>query len=127
METNMKQWITTVRLLFEKNRNNVILLLAVVVFLDFLSQFPYFNTILSFPYRWNTLVVVWIASVLLFSLKQDSTFFIAALIYAAIPIFVITKKTSIAEVMGNIVFFFVIFGLAQSYLCAPRRKRKTRT
>ena len=95
------------------NLIKIFILLSAMVFLGFFEKFPYLNTFLSFPYPWNSFLLLFILSVILFKLNEVHSFSIALFLIGVAVILCIFGKETVAQSVGVIVYYLLWFGLIQ--------------
>ena len=103
----------TIQKFIVNNLTNITILLISMVVLSFLEKFPYFNTFLSFPYPWNSLLLLFLLTVALFKLNETFSFGVALLFLSIACAFSIFGKDSIAEKLGTMVYFLIWFAVVQ--------------
>ncbi len=95
------------------NFTNIMILLIAMVVLNFLEKFPYFNTFLSFPYPWNSFLLLFLLTVVLFKLNETFSFGTALVCLTIASAFSIFGRDSLAQAVGTIVYVLLWFGLLQ--------------
>ncbi len=94
-----------------------------MVVINFLDKFPYFNTFLSFPYPWNSLLLLFFLIVALFKPNETFSFGIALLCLVITAVFSIFGKDSLSQAVGNLVYCLLWFGFLQIITSKWRLKK----
>lgn len=97
-----------------KNQSKFVLLLLVVVILDFLSKFSYFNVVLLFPYPLNTTIIIWVVTAILFRLDERFSFGTALVLLCIVMIVSMFWRSSLIEALGNSVYGLLLLGTVQT-------------
>lgn len=105
------------------NMTKVILLTVVMVTLIFLAQFPYFNSLIGYPYAWNSLLILFIFSVAIFRLDETFSFGAAFIFLIISAILFLLRKDTFAQTIGNIVYYLLWFGSIQTAVHIWRGKK----
>lgn len=92
------------------NQSKFIILLLSVAALDYIAKFPYFNTFLLFPYPWNSLIILWIITAILFRLGEAFSFGTAFVLLCMIMILSVFGRNNLAETLGNGVYGLLLLG-----------------
>lgn len=107
------------------NLNKVIILLIAAVTINFLKDFPYINTFLAFPYPWNSFLLLFLLTVVLFRLNETFTFRLALLLLGIAAVLSLFGKHIIAQTIGTIVYSLLWFGFIQMVFHLWTTKRET--
>lgn len=96
------------------NMIKILFLTIIMVMLIFIAQFPYFNSLIGYPYAWNSLVILYLFSVFIFRLEATFSFRIAFIFLIISGFFLLIQKNSFAQTIGNIVYYILWFGSIQT-------------
>lgn len=95
---------TIVSLWTEKRiRLEMFIIFSVIFFL--IGKLPYFNLVLSFPTNY---LILFILAVILFDIKKEKILIINLILYGIALLFTLVHKNSVAESIGNGVYFLMI-------------------
>lgn len=108
-----------------KNFNQIIVLVVATVFLGFLEKFPYLNTFLSSPYPWNSFLLLFLLTIILFRLTEVFTFGIAFTFLCIAMVLSVFGKDMVAQSVGKIVYYLLWFGFLQMVIRLWRDSRRT--
>lgn len=106
-----------------KNIAKIIVLLSATIFLEFMEKFPYMNILLSFPYRWNSFLLISLLAILLFKLNERHTFKVALFLLGISVVLSVFGKETVAQSVGKIVYYLLWFGSIQMIIAFVRLKK----
>lgn len=96
------------------NQSKFVMLLLTVAVLDYVAKFPYFSVFLLFPYPWNSIIILWVVTAVLFRLDERFSFGTALVLLCAILMLSLFGKGNLVETLGNGVYGLLLLGFIQS-------------
>lgn len=85
--------------------------LIALIGLGLLAQIPYVNLVLTFE---NVAYIYWLLIILFFKPKISTSFLLAVILLTFAPILIILGFASIAEKVGNGIYFLLVVGCIQN-------------
>lgn len=99
----------------------LIIIVAVYVVLDILTRLPYLNVFLK---PWIVYFLLWTAVVVIYRISYRWTFLLAAISLLVASIALVTKRSYIAENIGNFVYLILLLGALQFFLSVLKDLRR---
>ncbi len=97
-----------------RNQSKFVILLLTVAVLDYIAKFPYFSTFLLFPYPWNSIIIVWVVTAVLFRPDERFSFGTALVLLCTILVLSVFGKGTLVEALGNGVYYLLLLGFIQT-------------
>lgn len=97
---------------FLEHQLSLFLIFFISILLYFLSQLPYLNIFLS---PWVLAIIIWILAVIILKLCVSASFIVALVLLCSVPFILIFKSNSLAEEVGNAVYFLLLIGFSQTF------------
>jgi hypothetical protein len=121
----MDKLLQSIERFVSRNSAKILICIVVMVGLSFLEKFPYLNTFLSFPYPWNSLLILSIVIVVVFKLREEFFFGLAFALSLIAALLAIFGKDTIAQAIGNTIYCLVGAGLVLIIFQSLWNNRKT--
>lgn len=100
------------RTYFSLHEPQLLFIFVMGLLINFLSKLPYFNIFLS---PLVSLIFIWIMAVILLRLSADVSFLVSLVLLFITPVISIFRNDSMAEQVGNIVYFLLLIGFIQTF------------
>ena len=93
----------------------VLILFSFIVLIGFalFAQLPYVNLILTPE---SIACIYWLLIIQFFRPKISTSFLLAVILLLLTPILIVVGLASIAEKVGNVIFFLLVVGFVQTFL-----------
>ena len=108
------------------NSSKFIIFTLAVVVLNFFDNFPYLNTLLTYPFTLNVLIFLFLLLVILFKLNESFSFSISLVLIFISACLSVFRKDSAAQSVGTISYYLLWFGLVQMVFRNYMNKNESR-
>lgn len=95
------------------NHSKFVMILLTVALLEYVAKFPYFSVFLMYPYPWNSMIIIWGMTAILFRLDEQFSFGTALALLCVILILSLLGKVNLVETLGNGVYGLLLLGFVQ--------------
>lgn len=97
---------------FLLHQSQLLLILILFILGSYIPQIPYLNKLLTF---WVRIGILWVISVLILKLQIRVSILISLILTAIVLFISILQENEIAEILGNIIYFFLLIIFGQSF------------